>query len=34
MIELIEKIVPTDFVIKATSWVVGEIGSSCYASDE
>lgn len=23
MLELIDKIVPTDFVIKATSWVVG-----------
>jgi len=33
MIELIDKIVPTDFVIKAVSWVIGEIGSSYYEND-
>ncbi len=30
MIELLEKIAPTDFVIKAASWVIGEIGSDYY----
>jgi len=30
MIELIDKVVPTDFVIKAVVWVIGEIGSSYY----
>ncbi len=30
MIELLEKIAPTDFVIKAASWVIGEIGSDFY----
>lgn len=33
MTELMDKIVPTDFVIKAVSWIVGEIGSSYYATD-
>ena len=33
MIELIDKNVPTDFLIKAVSWVIGEIGSSFYAKD-
>jgi hypothetical protein len=33
MIELIDKIVPTDFVVKAVSWVIGEIGSSYYAEN-
>lgn len=30
---MMDKIVPTDFVIKAVTWVVGEIGSSYYAND-
>jgi hypothetical protein len=34
MVELIEKMEPTDFVVKAVSWVVGEIGSAHYADDE
>ncbi len=33
MTELMDKIVPTDFVIKAVAWIVGEIGSSYYAND-
>lgn len=33
MIELMDKIVPTDFVIKAATWIVGEIGSSYYGND-
>ena len=28
-----DKIVPTDFVIKAVAWIVGEVGSSYYAND-
>jgi hypothetical protein len=30
---LVDKIVPTDFVVKAASWVLGEIGSSYYSDD-
>jgi AP-4 complex subunit epsilon-1 len=33
MIELIEKAVPTDFVIKAATWVIGEVGSDYYRED-
>lgn len=33
MIELLEKIVPTDFVIKAAAWVIGEVGSDYYKND-
>jgi hypothetical protein len=33
MIELLEKIVPTDFVIKAAVWVIGEVGSDYYKND-
>jgi hypothetical protein len=33
MIELMDKIVPTDFVIKAVTWIIGEIGSSYYEND-
>lgn len=34
MKELLEKVVPTDFIIKAATWVLGEVGSSHYANDE
>ena len=30
MIESVDKIVPTDFLIKAATWIIGEIGSSYY----
>ena len=30
MIELIEKVVPTDFVLKAATWVIGEVGADYY----
>ena len=33
MIELLEKVVPTDFVVKIATWIIGEIGSSYYADD-
>lgn len=33
MVELIDKIVPTDFVIKAVSWIIGEIGADYYQND-
>jgi hypothetical protein len=33
MVELMDKITPTDFVIKAVTWIVGEIGSSYYEQD-
>ena len=33
MLELLDKVVPTDFVIKITTWIIGEIGSSYYAED-
>jgi hypothetical protein len=27
MTELLKKVVPTDFIIKAVAWILGEIGS-------
>lgn len=27
MKELLDKVVPTDFIIKASAWIFGEIGS-------
>ena len=28
MLQLVEKVVPTDFIIKAVCWILGEVGSS------
>ena len=33
MLELNAKVVPTDFIIKAVSWILGEIGSNYASSD-
>ena len=30
MISLQEKIVPTDFILKVSNWIIGELGSSYY----
>ena len=32
MLELTEKVVPTDFIIKVFAWILGEIGSN-YVAD-
>jgi hypothetical protein len=30
---LLDRVIPTDFIIKAIVWILGEIGSSLYADD-
>jgi hypothetical protein len=34
MVELLRKVVPSDFIIKAVSWIIGEIGANYVADPE